>query len=140
MIVLGLLMILLAGAAFALVLVEQSSRYVLFGQTFELGYVEMFLTGAAAAALLLVGLWLMGSGSRRTARQRRRLRSARAEASDRVARLEDEKRELERRLERERAGDGDHLVAGLRRGPPVVRRWLRGAGAAACPRATARPR
>ena len=112
MIVLGLLMILLAGAAFALVLVEQSSRYVLFGQTVELGHVEMFLAGAAAAALLLVGLWLMGSAARRTARQRRRLRSARAEASDRVARLENEKRELERRLERERASDGDHLVAG----------------------------
>lgn len=113
MIVLGLVLILLAGAAFALVLFEQSSRYILFGYTFELGHVEMFLTGAAAAALLLVGLWLLGSGSRRTARQRRRLRSARAEASDRVARLEDEKRDLERRLEREHTTTkGDHLVAG----------------------------
>ncbi|MFC7103548.1 hypothetical protein ACFQQB_25770 [Nonomuraea rubra] len=62
---------------------------------------------------------MLGSGSRRTARQRRRLRSARAEASDRVARLEDEKRDLERKLEREHTngpahGDhsGDRLVAG----------------------------
>ncbi|GAA3685572.1 hypothetical protein GCM10022224_057930 [Nonomuraea antimicrobica] len=113
MILLGLLLILLAGGAFALVLTEESARYLLFGHAFELDHVEMFLAGAAAAALALVGLWLMGSGSRRSARRHRRLRHARAESSSRVARLEDEKRDLERRLEREPA-TGDRLVA---RGP-----------------------
>ncbi|GAA2208676.1 hypothetical protein GCM10009850_041340 [Nonomuraea monospora] len=103
MIVLGVLLILLAGAAVALVLTEESARYILFGYTFEPNHVEMFLAGAAAAAVLLLGLWMLGSGSRRTAKQRRRLRSARAEASDRVARLEGEKRDLERKLEREHA-------------------------------------
>lgn len=103
MIVLGVLLILLAGAAFALVLTEESARYILFGYTFEPNHVEMFLAGAAVSVVLLLGLWMLGSGSRRTAKQRRRLRSARAEASDRVARLEDEKRDLERKLEREHA-------------------------------------
>ncbi|MCP2362938.1 ABC-type nickel/cobalt efflux system permease component RcnA [Nonomuraea thailandensis] len=121
MIVLGVLLILLAGAGFALVLTEESARYILFGYTFEPNQVEMFLAGAAAMAVLLLGVWLLGSGSRRTARQRRRLRSARAEASDRVARLEDEKRDLERKLEREHTNtsvhahsdhSGDRLVAG----------------------------
>jgi ABC-type nickel/cobalt efflux system permease component RcnA len=113
MILLGLLLVLLAAGAVALVLTEETSRYILFGYTFELNHVEMFLAGAATAAVLLLGLWLLGSGSRRTARQRRRQRSARAEASSRMARLEDEKRELERRLEREHTA-GDRLVA---RGP-----------------------
>ncbi|SDM12866.1 hypothetical protein SAMN05421874_1406 [Nonomuraea maritima] len=103
MIVLGLLLALLAGGALYLVLTEESSRYVLFGYAFELDHVQMFLAGAAGAAVLLLGLWLMGSGSRRSARRHRRLRAARAEASDRVARLEDEKRDLERKLKREHA-------------------------------------
>ncbi|MCF6466888.1 hypothetical protein FAF44_00460 [Nonomuraea sp. MG754425] len=113
MIVLGLLLVLLAGGAFALVLTEESARYILFGYTFELGHVQMFLAGAAAAAVLLAGVWLLGSGSRRAARQRRRLRAARAETSNRMARLEGEKRDLERKLEREHtAVPGDRLVAG----------------------------
>ncbi|MGN9837789.1 hypothetical protein ACTMTI_06685 [Nonomuraea sp. H19] len=109
MIFLGLILVLLAGGAIALVATEESSRYILFGYTFELNHLEMFLAGAATTAVLLLGLWLLGSGSRRTARQHRRMRSARAEASSRVAQLEDEKRDLERRLEHEHSGD--RLVA-----------------------------
>ncbi|GAA3248797.1 hypothetical protein [Nonomuraea helvata] len=110
MILLGLILVLLAGGALALVLTEESARYILFGYTFELNQVEMFLAGAAAAAVLLLGLWLIGSGSRRSAKRRRALRGARAEASNRVARLEDEKRELERRLEHS-PEPGDRLVS-----------------------------
>ncbi|KAB8190304.1 hypothetical protein FH608_035625 [Nonomuraea phyllanthi] len=115
MIVLGLILVLLAGAAIAWVLTEESARYILFGYAFEPDHVETFLVGAATGAVLLLGLWLLGSGSRRSARRRRRLRGVRAEASSRVARLEDEKRELERRLENgpkeTRPEDGDRLVA-----------------------------
>ncbi|TDD23549.1 hypothetical protein [Nonomuraea diastatica] len=110
MIFLGVLLVLLAGAAVVLVLTEESARYILFGYTFEPGHLETFLSGAAVAAVLLAGFWLIGSGSRRIARQRRRLRSAKAEASSRVARLEDEKRDLERRLKHDGA-PGDRLVS-----------------------------
>ncbi|MFI7463068.1 hypothetical protein [Nonomuraea sp. NPDC049646] len=102
MVLLGLILVLLAGGAVALVATEESSRYILFGNTYQLDHVQMFIAGAVVAAALLAGIWLIGAGSRRTARKRRRLRAARAEASDRVSRLEDEKRDLERRLERDR--------------------------------------
>ncbi|WP_433436456.1 hypothetical protein [Nonomuraea sp. CA-141351] len=110
MILLGLILVLLAGGAFALVLTEESARYILFGYTFEPNQVEMFFAGAAAGVVLLLGLWLLGSGSRRSAKRRRALRGAKAEASSRMARLEDEKRELERRLERS-PEPSDRLVA-----------------------------
>ncbi|MCK2214523.1 NADH dehydrogenase subunit 6 [Actinomadura sp. ATCC 31491] len=103
MIFLGLILVLLAVGAGVLVFSEESTRYILFGYTFELNQVEMFLFGAVAAAVLVLGLWMMSSGARRTAKQRRNLRAARAEASSRVAQLEDEKRELQRKLEREHA-------------------------------------
>ncbi|MFG1708775.1 hypothetical protein ACFLIM_36815 [Nonomuraea sp. M3C6] len=103
MILLGLVLILLAGGAAALVLTEDSARYILFGNTFELDHVQMFLAGAVAAAVLLLGLWLLGKGARRTARRRRRLRGARAETSSRAARPEGEKRA---------PAPGDRLVAG----------------------------
>ncbi|MFI9593513.1 hypothetical protein [Nonomuraea sp. NPDC052265] len=132
MALLGLILVLLAGGAVALVATEESSRYILFGNTYQLDHVQMFVAGAVTAAVLLAGFWLIGAGSRRTARKRRRLRAARAEASDRVSRLEGEKRDLERRLDHDRAAertaddgvtgrhvahepvDGDRLVAGGR--------------------------
>jgi hypothetical protein len=105
MIFLGLVLVLLAGGAIVLVATEESARYILFGYTFQFDHVEMFAAGAVTAAVLLAGLALIGVGARRSARRRRRLRSARTEASNRLARLEDEKRELERRLEREQAAE-----------------------------------
>jgi hypothetical protein len=58
-----------------------------------------------------VGIAMVSSGSRRSAHRRRNVRAARAEASSKVARLEDEKRELERKLQRE-PEPTDRLVAG----------------------------
>ncbi|MER6949518.1 hypothetical protein ABT294_36450 [Nonomuraea sp. NPDC000554] len=114
MVLLGLLLVLLAGGAVALVATEESARYVLFGYTLQLDHVQMFAAGAATAGVLLLGLWLIGSGSRRSARRRAQQRDARAETSSRVARLQDEKRELERKLRREQehTAPTDRLVAG----------------------------
>ncbi|WP_219463853.1 hypothetical protein [Nonomuraea rhizosphaerae] len=125
MIFLGLILVLLSCGAIALVATEESPRYILFGYTFEFDHVGMFLAGAATAAVLLLGIAMISSGSRRSAKRRRALRTARAEEAGRVARLETEKRELQRKLEDERAHEtheapvthaapeeSDRLVAG----------------------------
>ncbi|MDA0633648.1 hypothetical protein OUY22_09480 [Nonomuraea sp. MCN248] len=95
-------MILGVGGAI-LVFAEEGTRYDVFGYVFEPNHVEMFVAGAAAAAVLLLGLWLIALGSRRSARRRRALRGVRADASQRVAELENEKRRLQERLEKEQA-------------------------------------
>ncbi|GAA2291725.1 hypothetical protein GCM10010149_43930 [Nonomuraea roseoviolacea subsp. roseoviolacea] len=105
MTLLGLVLVLLAGGAVVLVATEETSRYILFGYTLQLDHVQMFAAGAVTAVVLLLGLWMMVAGTRRSARRRRRMRADQAQTSDRVARLEDEKRELEQRLERERAAE-----------------------------------
>ncbi|MFE3449818.1 hypothetical protein ACFXJ8_12875 [Nonomuraea sp. NPDC059194] len=130
MIVLGLILVLIAAAAIYLVAMEPDSTYTLFGYTFEPSHLEMFLVGAATAGVLLLGLSMIGSGSRRSVLHRRKLREARVHANDRVARLEDEKRALERKLHdtdkstdaatephavpRQAPHPDDHLVAGRR--------------------------
>ncbi|MEU4231333.1 hypothetical protein AB0F17_44155 [Nonomuraea sp. NPDC026600] len=121
MILLGLVLVLLAGGAIALVASEETARYILFGYTFEFDSLGMFIAGAVTAAVLLLGIAMISSGSRRTATRRRQARVARAETSSRVARLEEEKRELQRKLEREHKTQpvprpepesADRLVAG----------------------------
>ncbi|MDA0647220.1 hypothetical protein, partial [Nonomuraea ferruginea] len=101
----GLLLVILGAGAAILVLAEEGTSYNLFGYTFQPNHVEMFLAGAAAAAVLLLGLWLIALGSRRSARHRRALRGARADASHRVAELESEKRRLQEKLEKEHAAN-----------------------------------
>src|SRR5262245_879528 len=113
MILLGLLLILLAGGAITLVATEKTSTYILFGYTVQLDWLGMFLVGAVTAAVLLLGIALINSGSHRSAQRRRKVRAARAETSDRVARLEEEKRELEKKLRHE-PEPTDRLVAGPR--------------------------
>ncbi|MEV1246562.1 hypothetical protein ACIBO2_21225 [Nonomuraea sp. NPDC050022] len=112
MILLGLLLVLLAGGAIALVAAEETSRYILFGYTFEFNSFGMFIAGAVTTAVLLLGIAMISSGSRRSAKRRRQKRVARAEASSRVARLEEEKRELERKLQHEHAATREPEHAG----------------------------
>jgi hypothetical protein len=102
MIVLGLVLVLVAVAAGVAVTVDEPSvttTVTVFNRTYELTSTEMFAAGVVAAALFLLGFALILSGGRRSAGRRQRLRASRLEARDRVARLEDEKRELERQLE-----------------------------------------
>ncbi|MFC4058556.1 hypothetical protein ACFOWE_09640 [Planomonospora corallina] len=105
MIVLGLLLIVLAGAVMVAAfwnetaLSSAAASFTVFDRTFQFSPLEFFLAGAATGALFLLGLALLLSGVRHAAARRRRLRDSRLAARDRVAQLEEEKRELERRLE-----------------------------------------
>jgi hypothetical protein len=102
MIVLGLLLIVLAGAALVAVANEETTgvtaSITVLDRTIQFSQLELFLAGAATAAVFLVGLLVLSGGMRRAGVRRRRLREARHETRDRVARLEAEKRQLERQL------------------------------------------
>ncbi|WP_143590127.1 hypothetical protein [Thermoactinospora rubra] len=111
MVVLGLLLVLAAAGAIAFVSVNASTTsdatFSAFGYSVAANHLEMFLAGAAVAAVLLVGIAMLNSGTRRAAERRRRLRAVRHEARDKVAQLEAEKRELERKLEEEHTAHAD---------------------------------
>ncbi|ACZ83441.1 LapA family protein [Streptosporangium roseum] len=116
MIVLGLLLIILAGAAVVAVSWDEAATattpasFTVFDQTIQLSQLEFFFAGAVTGALFLLGLAVMFSGMRRSATHRRKLRSSRMEARDRVARLEEEKRALERELEKNPAAPATPVV------------------------------
>ncbi|MEU8270754.1 hypothetical protein AB0B89_26805 [Sphaerisporangium sp. NPDC049002] len=105
MIVLGLLFIVIAGAALVAVANDATGGVTasiqVLDRTLELSKLELFLAGAATAAVFLIGLMMLTGGMRRSGAKRRKLREARVETRDRVARLEEEKRRLERKLESE---------------------------------------
>ena len=118
MILLGLFLVLLAGAAIALIATEESPRYILFGRpssrtTRDVPRGRRHGGRPAGGDRLITWFAQVGAAPRRQ-------RTVRADASDRVAKLEEEKRELERKLEHERATDttlDERLVAGSRRKP-----------------------
>lgn len=105
MIILGLLLIVLAGATVIAVSWDETAAstatasFTIFDRTVQLSQLELFFAGVAVGAVFLLGLMIMFVGMRRSSAQRRKLRSSRSEARDRVARLEEEKRELERKLD-----------------------------------------
>ncbi len=105
MIVLGLLLIVLAGATVIAVSWDETAAstttasFTVFDRLFQFTQLELFFAGVATGAVFLLGLGMMFSGMRRSAVKRRSLRASRMEARDRVTRLEEEKRELERKLE-----------------------------------------
>jgi hypothetical protein len=109
MIVLGFLLMLVAGAALIAVWEDgatgATATITVLDQTYRFSQLEFFLAGMATAAVLLIGLAMMVQGLRRDSLRRRRLREERVREHGRVARLESEKMELERRLRETRAAD-----------------------------------
>jgi len=102
MVALGILLILLAIAAAIAVTINEpaaSTTVTVFGRTFEVSATQMFILGLITAALFLLGLWLLLKGTRRGRAKRKELRYARLEGRERVARLEEENRDLQRRLQ-----------------------------------------
>ncbi|MFB9879300.1 hypothetical protein ACFFMN_15240 [Planobispora siamensis] len=102
---LGLLLIVLAGAAAIAVSWDETAAstatasFTVFDRTVQFTQLEFFFAGVATGAVFLLGLALLFAGLRRSAARRKQLRATRMEARDRVAQLEEEKRELERKLE-----------------------------------------
>ncbi|MFF5108548.1 hypothetical protein [Streptosporangium sp. NPDC000509] len=98
-------MIVVAGAAVIAVSWDETTTstatasFTVFDRLFQLSQLELFFAGVATGAVFLLGLGMLFAGMRRSAAHRRRLRASRIEARDRVTRLEEEKRELERKLE-----------------------------------------
>ncbi|MBA2891492.1 hypothetical protein [Nonomuraea soli] len=111
MVVLGVLLVLAAAGTIAFVAVNSSSMsevsYSAFGYSVSANHLEMFVAGAVVAAVLLLGIAMINSGWKRASVRRRRLREVRHEADDRVARLEEEKRDLQRKLEEEHTSRPD---------------------------------
>ncbi|GIH97272.1 hypothetical protein Psi01_79020 [Planobispora siamensis] len=76
-----------------------TASFTVFDRTVQFTQLEFFFAGVATGAVFLLGLALLFAGLRRSAARRKQLRATRMEARDRVAQLEEEKRELERKLE-----------------------------------------
>lgn len=90
MIVLGVLLLLIAAGGVALVALEPTATdatatFTYFGYTLHPSHFEMFLAGAATAAVFLIGLAMIGSGSRRATKRRRLVRAARHRTDEHVA-------------------------------------------------------
>jgi hypothetical protein len=103
MILLGLLLIVIAGAALVAVANDGTGGVVtsvtVFDRVLQFNELELFLAGAATAAIFLLGLMIFTMGMRRMGARRKKMVAARAESRNKVARLEEEKRRLEQRLE-----------------------------------------
>ncbi|MEW9530474.1 hypothetical protein [Microbispora sp. NPDC049125] len=102
MVLLGLLLILVAAGAVIEVSLNDTANTLpidVMDRTFNLSPFELFIAGAATAAVFVIGLLMVMAGMRRSTVKRRKLREARLAERDRVSRLEAEKRDLERRLE-----------------------------------------
>ncbi|RJL20403.1 hypothetical protein [Bailinhaonella thermotolerans] len=108
MALLGILLVLVAAAFATGVLVDQTdtTTITIFDRAYQVTNAELFLAGAACATVLLLGLALIMVGARRSAAKRRQLRAVRAQAGERVATLEEEKRTLERKLAESPSADG----------------------------------
>lgn len=134
MVLLGLLLIVVAGAVLIEISIQDTTAtattpITVLDWNFTLTSFEMFLLGAATAAGVLIGLAMVSGGMRRGVAKRRKMREERLAERDRVSRLESEKRDLEQQLvdrnhngvddrdetpPADRVEDGDRLVAGGR--------------------------
>ncbi|GAA5058378.1 ABC-type nickel/cobalt efflux system permease component RcnA [Thermocatellispora tengchongensis] len=107
MVLLGLLLMAAAVAAVVLISADDSpatmTTVTVLDRVFELDRLEVFLAGAGAALVFVIGLAMVSRGARRMLLRRREESRYRAAARERLSRLENEKRELERKLDAEHA-------------------------------------
>jgi hypothetical protein len=120
MLIIGLLLVAAAVAFGTAVVIDNTSSLTdldVFGTQLDgLSGAEIFLLGAASAAVFLVGLRMIMSGLRQTRRRRLEVRRARRERDDALRQQEEERRALEAeraRLDAEKArlaGEDDRGV------------------------------
>ncbi|GAA4596597.1 hypothetical protein GCM10023194_69250 [Planotetraspora phitsanulokensis] len=102
MVLLGLLLIMVAAAAVIEISINETATTMpvtIWDWTVNLSPLELFAAGAATAVVFLVGLLMVSGGLRRSSTKRRKVREARLAERQRLAQLEAEKRDLERKLE-----------------------------------------
>jgi hypothetical protein len=84
-----------------------STTLDVFGTTFSTTQAGVFICGAAAATMVLLGLWLLRLSAVMGRRRRAKVARAQSARSEQMAHLEAENRELAARLEDERADHRD---------------------------------
>ncbi|WP_283139774.1 hypothetical protein [Rhizohabitans arisaemae] len=95
-----LLMLAGAAAAYLIVPIETGITTIsVFDRTYALSPQNIFLLGTACGVTVILGLVLIFAGARRAAVRRRALFDSRSESRRQVAKLEKEKKDLERKLE-----------------------------------------
>ncbi|MGN6242102.1 MAG: hypothetical protein ACTHQ3_00330 [Motilibacteraceae bacterium] len=102
MAVLGLLLVLLVAALVVGVIYDNGAASTLhvFGVGIDATVIGVFLTGAAAMLVLLLGLWLLTSSARRARRTRRERKAMEHEREAHEAELEQERARLAEERER----------------------------------------
>jgi ABC-type nickel/cobalt efflux system permease component RcnA len=100
--VLGLLLVLLVAALVVGVIYDNGAASTLhvFGVGIDATVIGVFLTGAAAMLVLLLGLWLLTASARRARRQRRERKAMEHERAAHEAELEQERTRLAEERER----------------------------------------
>lgn len=119
MAILGLLLLLAAGGLAVDMVVQNTSSISVdaVGQTFSLSPGWLFVAGAAAGAIALLGLSMLVGGMTRARRRRSTLRNTRSSVQD----LQDERDRLAVELERERAGRTTTTVGARRNDDRALR-------------------
>jgi hypothetical protein len=103
MMIIGLLLMaaaVVAGTGVVIGNTDKTSFDVFNVEFVNLSEAGIFLLGAATGAVLLIGLWMMGAGLRKSRRRRLEVKQARREREEVLRQQEEERRDLETERER----------------------------------------
>lgn len=106
MVILGLLLVLAALvvgvlAFYALPTASSTVSYDIFGNQLSINPLTIFFSGVVAALLLLLGLWLLSVGAKKSARRSKELRDLRRDQKEQ-AKLDEQRAKEQARLAEQR--------------------------------------
>ncbi len=119
MMIIGLLLVVAAvvvGTGVVIGNSESASLEIFDREITDLTGAGVFLLGAATAAVLLIGLWMIAAGLRKSRRRRLEVRQARREREEVLRQQEEDRRALE--TERERLAEEKARLEDERTGEP----------------------